>query len=993
MRTAQWSTIANRRFDASNGTNGEIKAYVYDGIKNVIYCAGKFTLVRDTSNGDLSANNIAVWDVTGKCWSLLGTPLYNGTQPGAFINALAMDSSNQILYVGGEFRTVYDNSNTTLSNTNYVASWDAKNKYWSRIGTSSSNNGVDASVNALVYSNNTLFVGGNFTYVSYTGSTGTSLQSKYVSMWNTKLNTWSVLGLSGALNGTSGICYALQLDIIRNKLYVGGLFSNVSDARGVNILTVNNIASWDLSKNKWDGVGSFYNNGTNGVIISTVYDSCKNIIYCGGTFTTVYDASNIQLTANNIAAWNINGSFWTLLGTDSSYNGLNTTCNALAMDSSNQILYVGGAFTTARSSLSNTINPQYVALWNNNTKSWSTLGGLSSATNGLDNSCNTMVYDSVNQQLYVGGVFTKVKDGIQTDPIASKIAIWNVSTNMWSTTGGVTATTNGLVSASAVCSTLTLDRKNNCIYVGGTFTTVRDNRPLDITMNNIAKWDISRKQWVGFGGYSSNGTNNYIYAYSYDSSNNVVYCGGSFTAVNDSSNIQVTANYIAAWNINGQYWTLLGRDPSNNGTSGTVRTLDIDVSNQMVYVGGLFSTVKDSRLIDISINNVAAWDIRKQQWSGIGGYSSNGTNGVINAYAYDNSNNIIYCGGNFTQVYDLSNIVLSANNIAIWNITGQYWSPLGTPTSNGTNGAVKSLFIDISNQSLYVGGSTFTVVRDSRVVDITMNNVAKWNIATQQWNGLGGYSSNGTNGTIYSYIYDNSNNIVYCGGNFTQVYDSSNIILNANDVAIWNISGQSWSLLGTPTSNGTNGYVRTLAMDTNNQILYVGGQFNQVKDNTVNVTANNIAMWNLTNKKWSLLGSIGSNGMDASVNTIVYSNNKLYVGGEFKNVSDSTGTKTANYFVVWDASMNQWVSVNGAMNGSCKTIIINSVNNELYVGGSFTTITYGSTVVTFNNIASLNLNTYKWNALGGNVLYMIVVIILFILEVNSAKYMIHRILY
>ena len=53
------------------------------------------------------------------------------------------------------------------------------------------------------------------------------------------------------------------------------------------------------------------------------------------------------------------------------------------------------------------------------------------------------------------------------------------------------------------------------------------------------------------------------------------------------------------------------------------------------------------------------------------------------------------------------------------------------------------------------------------------------------------------------------------------------------------------------------------------------------------------------------------------------------------------------------------------MNGSCKTLIVNDINNELYIGGLFTTITDGSSVITTNNIASLNLNTYKWNKFGG----------------------------
>jgi hypothetical protein len=192
----------------------------------------------------------------------------------------------------------------------------------------------------------------------------------------------------------------------------------------------------------------------------------------------------------------------------------------------------------------------------------------------------------------------------------------------------------------------------------------------------------------------------------------------------------------------------------------------------------------------------------------------------------------LYVGGNFTTVGDASASGISTNNVAYWNISTSRWAQLGgtTTATNGLNLECRTLTYDTSNTQLYVGGD-FTVVRDSRSLDISANKIAIWKPSQSKWYGFGTLGQNGTNGQILAYVYDSCKNVIYAGGTFTTVYDSSNITgLSANRVAKWDFGASTWTRLGTSTSNGLDGSCNEFAIDTSNQVLYVGGNFTNAYD-------------------------------------------------------------------------------------------------------------------------------------------------------------------
>jgi len=1143
----QWSVMGN---STRNGLDGSCNAMVVDLSNNRLYVGGNFKKASDTSNTDLSVNSVAYWDITNSVWKPLGgtTRTTNGLDNSC--NALAFDSSNNRLYVGGNFKKVSDASKSDQS-ANYVAFWDASNSLWGQVGAYDfSKNGVDASVNALSFDSckNILYVGGNFLKAYDSSFTLASpLTTQYLATWNPTTKLWSRIGYSSSsranIYGLSNFCRALtydpsksmvyvggdhtttcdstnisidasniayinlntgniyplgstsrngtndkvnsiKLDTSNNVLYVDGSFTRVTDisanyiakydvsnsawsslgsstsnglgAMGKSLFydntnnavyasgnftavrdgttdsskNFNYVAKWDVAKSAWSPLGS-YGNGTNGSILTYYYDAANYRVYCGGSFTQVFDNSNTRLYANNVAIFDTNTSTWSVLGgnsvTDPSNNGINSTCRTLVYDQSNSQLYVGGDFTKARDGRGYDLSTNRIAYWDISNSIWKNFGGTTQTTNGLDGSCNALALDSSNSRLYVGGNFKKVNDASQSDQSANFVAYWDLKNSLWKQLGGTTRTTNGLdgscnalvldpsftrlyvggnfikvsdsvkIDQSAnyiaywdvanskwgklgasddssnngvkdIVRTLAYDNANAQLYVGGDFISARDGRTLDISMNRVAIWKPSTNSWSGMGQVSSNGTNGYISSQKFDSSNNVLYVGGYFTEVYDSSNIKLSVNNIAVWNIAKKTWSTLG-DSSRNGVSGyTVynNVYALCLNKTKLYVGGAFSEVYDkSNNTLYDVKHLAEWDLTTNTWSRMGGGTTSTTNGTsdeVHAMALDTSNQVLYVGCNTRggtlsyNVFDLSGTTTNVGGIAAFNLSSKRWSRLGSSTSNGVRSfenAWVTLEFDNSNSSLYVGaagGSTISTVRDDRGFDISINSVARWYVPTQKWFGLGGHSSNGTNGQINAYAYDSSRNRMYVGGGFTRVFDLSQIFLQVNNVAAWDIAGKYWARLGSSgTINGVDASVNALVIDSSNSRLYVGGNFKKMSDaSKADQSANCVVYWDISNNLWGQMGGSTTltNGLDGSCNALAIDNSNgiVYVGGNFRKVRDSTTVdQSANYVAYWNVNTNTWsrlgatdVSYNNGLNQQCRSLVYDPSKTQLYVGGDFT---------------------------------------------------------
>ena len=368
-------------------------------------------------------------------------------------------------------------------------------------------------------------------------------------------------------------------------------------------------------------------------------------------------------------------------------SGTSATVQAIAIDSTGNNVYVGGAFITAGG-----VTVNRIARWNGSV--WSALG---SATVGTSGTIQAIAIDSLGN-VFVGGQFTTA-GGVTVNNIAR----WNGS--IWSALGSATVGTNGIVH------TIAIDSTNN-VYVGGGFTLAGG-----VTVNRIARWNGT--SWSALaGGFTT--ASSTVFAIAIDSTNNV-YAGGNFTS---------SGNRIARWN--GTSWSALGSGLNNN----SVRGIAFD-STGNVYVVGDFSQVEGTLA-----NSIAIWNVSTLSWSRI---VSNGNIGVtalaaVYAIGIDSTNNV-YIGGIFTTAGGVT-----VNRIARWN--GSVWSSLGGGTVGtiGTSSTVFAIAIDSTNStnSLYIGGSFITAG------GVTVEDITYYSSLPTNYLPLNSYTLNNTPVFIYN---------------------------------------------------------------------------------------------------------------------------------------------------------------------------------------------------------------------------------------------------
>ena len=270
------------------------------------------------------------------------------------------------------------------------------------------------------------------------------------------------------------------------------------------------------------------------------------------------------------------------------------------------------------------------------------------------------------------------------------------------------------------------------------------------------------------------------------------------------------------------------------------------------------------------------------------------------------------------------------------------WSALG---SNGVGGGSLNYYVyalAVSGSDLYVGGS-FTNVNNGGTTLTAADYIAKWD--GTNWSALGSGSSG--NGSLNSFVYALavSGSDLYVGGSFTDVNNGGTTLSAADYVAKWD--GTNWSALGSsgPNSGSLNSYVYALAVSGTN--LYVGGDFSNVNNSGTTLTAADyIAKWDGTN--WSALGS-GSSG-DGSLNyyvrALAVSGSNLYVGGNFTNVNNGgTVLGAADRVAKWDGTNWSALGSNGVGGGSLTNWVFALAvgGRDLYAGGHFINVNNGGT--------------------------------------------------
>lgn len=642
-------------------------------------------------------------------------------------------------------------------------------------------------VHAIAHDGNTIYVGGDFTYVGLATGEGLVLSAA----------TGQPIQPFPKVSGPSGSYVGAVASDSSGGWYIGGYFDAVGGLPRSNlahILADGSVAAWspnpDGPVNALAVTGSF--------------------VYVGGQFNTIggqarhfvaqFDAATGAVTSWDVQADNyvyalaigrlsaapaagdlvyIGGAFHSLAGQKHHFLGLlskeggvadfwdpepDTTVFALA--TSGDLVYVGGLFTN----IAHNTRPHLAKLRG-------LLATLTSWYPAPDSQVNVMA--ARGNTIYVGGPFTYIGGGTPRNRLAA------VDT----TTGDATGwdpSPDSAVAALAV--------NGSTIYVGGSFTTIGGQArshiaELDGMTGAATVWDPGldldnavRSVAVGGG---------------------VVYIGGSFSMAGRKARKRIAA-------MDASTGAATGWDP---GSDSTVTALA--VSGSTIYVGGLFSTIGGQTrnhlaALDATTGAAAAWDPAAN--SPVTGLTTSG--GTIYACG-----DFLYAGGQdragIAALDPLSGAATDWHPGACWQgdpyccvygccdpYTGEclccdtYCSDTFCPRVNA---------IVVLDSTVYVGG-TF-----ARMGGQTRNNIA----ALDATSGLATDWNPNANNSVQALTVDEG--VIYAGGAFTNIGGQTRNHIAALDPTTGLASA--WD----PNANNS---IQALAVDGG--VIYAGGGFTNI---------------------------------------------------------------------------------------------------------------------------------------------------------------------
>lgn len=608
------------------------------------------------------ASHIARWD--GTSWSSLGAGMDFGT-PGVSVSALAVLPDGSLV-AGGDFLIAGE----TFSPR--IARWDGRE--WSAMGIGADSSTGFATIAALAVSpSGDLYAGGDFELMD-------GVEATNLARWDG--TTWSSVG-----GGTNLALRAITV-LPNGDVAVGGNFTQA----GGN--PAKRIAIWNGAT--WSVPGGGVTDG----IVYTLSVSVTGDLIVGGTLESVGG-----LPVSAIARWS--GGAWSALGSGLAAPGSSPIAFSITPMSDGD-LFVGGQFESAGDS-----NASNIARWSDDKRpaaGWSALatgfngawidtltilsngdvlagGDFSSAGDGMNrrlarwNGSSWGAFASEENQLQPGGFVEEIverDDGailiggaflLPGDENFDSIALWNGTA--WDDLG---AECDGYVRAMAF-------RPDGTMLVGGAFSTIGGLRTRSLAFFDGTNWSVSGSGLDEFGEILAAVT----------MPNGDVIVGGSFVSIDD-----VSLNYLARWDDTS--WHSVG-----DGTDQPVYELAVDAAGNLIATGAF--TFAGST----PASGIARWTGRT--WEALGSGINDGAGFALVV----ESDGDVVVGGQFTHVGDVGAI-----NIARWD--GNEWHALGASLTGPTDESYSVVYglATRANGELLAGGQFL------RSGDVTMLNFARY---------------------------------------------------------------------------------------------------------------------------------------------------------------------------------------------------------------------------------------------------------------------------
>jgi len=303
-------------------------------------------------------------------------------------------------------------------------------------------------------------------------------------------------------------------------------------------------------------------------------------------------------------------------------------------------------------------------------------------------------------------------------------------------------------------------------------------------------------------------------------------------------------------------------------------------------------------------------------------------NTVMDMYV-DPETKKIYITGLFEQVDNIA-----ANNLASYDITRKKWEHVG----NGINNLGVCLAMDLENQILYIGGIFNSVDQEPNTREA--NNIVSYNLFKNEWETLG----DGFNAECACLCFDNEHKILYAGGAFTQIGNES-----ISYVAFYDRVQNKWFPLSDEILNGP---CRTMCINTESRELFLGGVFTEIGEYMYYY----VASFDTRSKEWTEL----CGGLQGNCNCLCLNSDAkvLYVGGTFDSVGSEENRIESRHIASYHLENHEWSPLAQGLDGVCHTMIYNTEQKCLIIGGAFTHVV-GSNVVV-NHIVKYDTVEEKW---------------------------------
>jgi hypothetical protein len=599
-------------------TNGSVMAFARDS--NTIYMAGNFDYVYPNTGGgaaiDITTGTLPGYDrlshVNGRVYSCIP------------------DGAGG-WYIGGNFTRI---GNIQRKGLAHILADNQVDPGWQFdaerliVGSDTTHE-----VRALVIHNNVLFVGGRFSAIAGQPRklvAAINLSTNTLSGWNPALDyTWTG---SGYYPGVRSIL------VVNDRAYLGGIFSSVNGTAKANLAAVD-VRSGQLLP---------WNPSPDGGVFSLLYH--QNRIYAGGLFTKMSGLNRQSLAAIDAVTGEVISNWNPWVAPTPHISQIYGRPYVGSMAVSGNVLYLGGHLTTDHSWTGRFPNDILALNLNDGSTAWQ---------KWVDGDIHSMAL--VNDQLYVGGAFSNIDNGIMNTGSAgnhlqrTNLAAIDIATRTVTDWKPFT-----------LASVHTLATAGSQMYIGGEpglgLGGYRRNKAaaFDAFGGRLKEWNVAAtvKGHIGSIAVTANS----------------VFLGGDFMAGTSVKNLMAVSKSDGSIN------------PWNLSSDSTVNALL--ARGNTVFAGGLFQSVgsiarSNLAAVNSTTGKVTAWNP--------------GANGRV--YALVGTDNTLYAGGSFTSIAGKPTKSLAALDIAT-----------GHPRNFNTtiDGGVNALAI-ADNGVLYIGGYFYTV--------------------------------------------------------------------------------------------------------------------------------------------------------------------------------------------------------------------------------------------------------------------------------------------